>query len=202
VHPESDANSDVLGPQSSGESGEPGGDAPVPKGCYCGRCFYDLRGLRSRRCPECGQPFNPDKPGTYSRTPHSTRVRDFLNSVADVLSDAFGGEDDSQLKGDLHALRVRAASAARETNELRRRVQVLEDCLKRCLDEMMERGVIDAGRREDTWREIERAMDEPLRIEMDEEPPPAETVSPELMELSRLVSEQPHDSTVRREPPS
>src|SRR5687768_10963227 len=131
----SDANSKVVPPQDPGEGGEALDYAPAPAGCYCGRCFYDLRGLRSRRCPECGQPFNPNQPATYCRTPHSTRVRDFLHTVGDTLSDSFAGDEGSRLKDDLHVLRVRASSAAREAIDLRRRVQVLEDYLKRSLDE-------------------------------------------------------------------
>ena len=35
---------------------------------YCKKCNYDLRHLTSRRCPECGRPFDPDDPSTYLPT--------------------------------------------------------------------------------------------------------------------------------------
>lgn len=35
---------------------------------YCLKCRYSLDHLRSRRCPECGYPFDPDDPGTYGET--------------------------------------------------------------------------------------------------------------------------------------
>jgi hypothetical protein len=34
---------------------------------FCKQCQYDLRELPENRCPECGQPFNPDDPATYHR---------------------------------------------------------------------------------------------------------------------------------------
>jgi hypothetical protein len=33
---------------------------------FCLGCGYALRGLQSRRCPECGRAFNPDDPATMS----------------------------------------------------------------------------------------------------------------------------------------
>jgi hypothetical protein len=32
----------------------------------CWECGYALRGLESRRCPECGRPFDPDDPATMN----------------------------------------------------------------------------------------------------------------------------------------
>jgi hypothetical protein len=44
------------------------GDADIWQG-YCRACGYQLRGLESRRCPECGRDFDPDYPKTYRRKP-------------------------------------------------------------------------------------------------------------------------------------
>jgi heme A synthase len=41
----------------------------------CRRCGYELRGLATPRCPECGIGFNPDDPGTFSRTPLPRSLR-------------------------------------------------------------------------------------------------------------------------------
>jgi hypothetical protein len=36
---------------------------------YCVRCNYDLHGLPSRHCPECGQLFDPTDDRTFLRVP-------------------------------------------------------------------------------------------------------------------------------------
>ena len=37
---------------------------------FCTKCKYDLRGsIQERRCPECGWPFNPERPRTYRPSP-------------------------------------------------------------------------------------------------------------------------------------
>ena len=41
--------------------------SPAPEGIFCLRCRYELRGLTSRVCPECGRPFNPERSDTFSR---------------------------------------------------------------------------------------------------------------------------------------
>jgi hypothetical protein len=40
---------------------------------YCRQCRYPLRGLDSRRCPECGQAFDPADPKTYFISPRASR---------------------------------------------------------------------------------------------------------------------------------
>lgn len=42
---------------------------PVPAGRWCRRCFYDLRGLTSDDCPECGKPFIRGDDTTFSLVP-------------------------------------------------------------------------------------------------------------------------------------
>jgi hypothetical protein len=34
---------------------------------FCKACKYELRGAASRRCPECGRPFDPADPRTFHR---------------------------------------------------------------------------------------------------------------------------------------
>lgn len=41
---------------------------------YCKRCDYNLRGVLIGTCPECGQSFSPDRPGTYRRRPRNKAV--------------------------------------------------------------------------------------------------------------------------------
>lgn len=55
---------------------------PVPEGIFCLRCRYELRGLTSRTCPECGRPFNPERAETYSRfATRQSEVRHALRSA-------------------------------------------------------------------------------------------------------------------------
>ena len=48
---------------------DPTGDAfpqPSIESAFCMACGYSLHGLASRRCPECGRPFDPGDPTTQS----------------------------------------------------------------------------------------------------------------------------------------
>ena len=36
---------------------------------YCQECWYDLRGIECRQCPECGRGFHPEIPSTYTSYP-------------------------------------------------------------------------------------------------------------------------------------
>lgn len=38
---------------------------------FCRKCSYNLRGIESVRCPECGRPFEPADPKTYRRRPRT-----------------------------------------------------------------------------------------------------------------------------------
>ena len=42
-------------------------DQEAPR--YCRKCGYELRGLTTPRCPECGRTFDPANPRTYRRRP-------------------------------------------------------------------------------------------------------------------------------------
>lgn len=41
----------------------------VPEMRFCLKCDYNLAGVPEPRCPECGRPFDPDKPATFRRSP-------------------------------------------------------------------------------------------------------------------------------------
>ncbi|MEO1235921.1 MAG: hypothetical protein AAFX76_03945 [Planctomycetota bacterium] len=38
---------------------------PLPTNACCHDCDYPLHGLDRHACPECGRPFDPDKPRSY-----------------------------------------------------------------------------------------------------------------------------------------
>lgn len=42
---------------------------------YCCKCGYILDGLTELRCPECGQPFDPQDPRTFRLTPRRVNHR-------------------------------------------------------------------------------------------------------------------------------
>ncbi len=51
----------------------------------CKRCGYDLRDLGEHRCPECGRPFDPQRPRTWLSKPVSGRKSLLLAIVGAVL---------------------------------------------------------------------------------------------------------------------
>ena len=51
----------------------------------CKRCGYDLRDLGEHRCPECGRPFDPQRPKTWLSSPVSGRKNLLLAIVGVVL---------------------------------------------------------------------------------------------------------------------
>jgi hypothetical protein len=61
-------------------------DPCINRDIYCLSCYYNLRGLTERRCPECGRPFDPDVASTYSITPSAQRARKALNQVSATLA--------------------------------------------------------------------------------------------------------------------
>lgn len=48
---------------------------------FCRACDYELRGLVTPRCPECGRPFNPANPRTYLSRPLGHRRRQALRAA-------------------------------------------------------------------------------------------------------------------------
>jgi hypothetical protein len=60
--------------------------AAVSRDIFCRDCFYNLRGLETFRCPECGRFFDPRDPRTYSFTPHPDRLGNLAKLAADILA--------------------------------------------------------------------------------------------------------------------
>ena len=58
---------------------------PMP---YCLQCSYSLRGLKSSKCPECGQQFNRRKRSTYRLRPETTN---WVHKFSDVIWGFFLG---------------------------------------------------------------------------------------------------------------
>jgi len=48
---------------------------------YCRHCDYNLRGLTSRRCPECGAFFDWNRPQTYELQPQPVRRRRLMRRL-------------------------------------------------------------------------------------------------------------------------
>jgi hypothetical protein len=68
-------------------------------GIYCLGCYYDLRGLSSDRCPECGRPFDPALPSTFSRQAKPTPMRDIVQRIANTLDQlSETGDAEEQLR--------------------------------------------------------------------------------------------------------
>jgi len=63
-------------------------------GMYCRKCGYNLLNLPERRCPECGQAFNPHDVTTFALYSHPRFVRIWMHlplvGVASVIG-FFGG---------------------------------------------------------------------------------------------------------------
>jgi len=60
----------------------------LPEEAKCCRCGYQLRGLTSHVCPECGSPFDPGIPATYHVPVWPDRLRRFgcpLGTISHAL---------------------------------------------------------------------------------------------------------------------
>jgi hypothetical protein len=59
---------------------------------YCSACGYALHGLKERRCPECGRPFDPHDDRTFSTQPPSlSQHAPLLGGVAGLLLAVLAG---------------------------------------------------------------------------------------------------------------
>lgn len=157
---------------------------------WCLGCYYDLRGLTSRRCPECGRPFTPGRRDTYSATPKPERLRKLVEAAMDLVTPA---EDAAAQRTRLMALRH--ASTLGEVHELRAEVAGLRMLVDRLARLLVGKGMVT----KDEWMEIWAAAEglkaevrDPLRVVDDDAAEEAEAdsaASPELEELGRAVKE-------------
>ena len=58
----------------------------MKRGIYCKGCWYDLRGIESGQCPECGRQFNPGRYYTYASHPGTKFPREFWFVLAMQVS--------------------------------------------------------------------------------------------------------------------
>ena len=79
----------------------------LPAGMFCGRCRYPLVGLLVHRCPECGCPFDPADPRSFSQpgTRRKRRVVPQLLAGA-VVGAMIGGACITKLTHSLDGLTV------------------------------------------------------------------------------------------------
>ena len=154
-------------------------DSPAPEGIYCLTCRYELRGLTSTRCPECGRPFDPASPSTYTRFPSRTReVEDRVyQTITSFLRDPKQGQ---RFTASVASLWRQQARLAAENVELRATLGALEQLL-------IEKGIA-------TEEEI---RDRVHRLGLFE--PTAPTTSDQIAEwLNQMVSEPvPEDDSVK-----
>jgi hypothetical protein len=103
-------------------------ESPAPEGIYCLSCRYELRGLTSNRCPECGRGFDPAVAATYTR--YSSRSREvedrIYRTVESFLSESKQGNRFSPLLASLCRQQSRLAA---ENVELRAMLEALEHLL-------------------------------------------------------------------------
>jgi hypothetical protein len=157
---------------------------------WCLGCYYDLRGLTSRRCPECGRPFTPGRRETYSPTPKPERLRKLVEAAMEFVTPA---EDDAARRARLMALRQ--ASALGEVHELRAEVAGLRTLVDHLGRLLVDKAVLSpeewaALRAQAETRRAE--VRDPLTVVDDDVPEEAEAEgapSRELEELGRAVEQ-------------
>ena len=84
---------------------------------YCLGCRYPLDFLPGNRCPECGRPFDPADPATYTTSPNkpwiatATRAEKWLVMIAAVVAVYFLVEAGLDWGSSLHTCRICGASS-------------------------------------------------------------------------------------------
>lgn len=124
--------------------------APVPSGLYCLHCHYNLKGLTTYRCPECGRGFNPHNPLTFSRRSTPSRWWGKIDSALSTLA-ASATSDSTLLAQQNRSLRRQLAKQAAENLELQQTICILKRLL-------IEKGVLCEGEVEDRIREYEQHL--------------------------------------------
>ncbi len=103
-------------------------DSPAPEGIYCLTCRYDLRGLTSNRCPECGRAFDPTLASSYTRFPSRTRELEdrVYQTITSFLRDPRQGQ---RFTASVASLWRQQSRLAAENVELRATLGALEQLL-------------------------------------------------------------------------
>ena len=151
---------------------------------YCLTCFYDLRGLIAQRCPECGRPFSPANPKSFSPTPRPERVHKLIAQASALLTDALATVEPTDPVGrTIGPLRRQVARLSAENADLRRQVVALTRVL-------LDRGLIDPGE----LAAAAEQMTPELEIIDDTEMPTAnegDEPTSDLLNLRRAIDGQP-----------
>ena len=154
----------------------------MPKpGMYCLGCYYDLRNLPERRCPECGRGFDPGDCRTFSATPSPERLVKLINRAGTMLSEL---PNPAPAPNAMSFVR-QYAELARENAELRVFVALLAEQLVQAgvfAGEDIARLYAEGKARAET---ADWAVDDTAE-EADEEP---DEPAPELLELKQAAEE-------------
>lgn len=155
---------------------------------YCLACYYNLRGLTSDRCPECGRFFNPSHPQTFSPTPRPTPVREVMERIAGAVTQFTEVSDPEE---QLRRLR-RENPYFSEIFRLQQANEILRLEVKRLTQRLVAHGLLDAkefeeikGLIDDSIVEFEFVEDNDDKARDDPEP-----MSPELLELQRAAEDR------------
>jgi len=155
---------------------------------YCLGCYYNLRGLTSDRCPECGRFFNPAHPQTFSPTPRPTPVREVMERIAGAVTQLTEISDPEE---QLRRLR-RSNPYFSEIFRLQQANEMLRQEVKRLTQKLKAHGLLDAkefdeirGLIDDSIVEFEFVEDNDDQTSED-----PELMSPELLELQRAAEDR------------
>lgn len=147
-------------------------------------CFYDLRGLTSTRCPECGRWFDPENTATYSRTPTPERLKKLVKQTALTLSDT------------LHLLApppppedVRRRSLAAKVGELWQENATLRLQFELLIGHLVDKGLLQRDEIDALLSDVKGAAANAALSIIDDTPDEDEPVpSQDLLDLRRAAS--------------
>ena len=165
--------------------------SPTAPGMYCLACHYELRGLTTYRCPECGRAFSPTIPATYSR--HPSRRREVEESIVQAIGRLLDTTPPARFDSSIRKLWSQLAHLIAENAELRAMIGTLEQIL-------IDKGVISPEELRDRMQRLELfeagapPSDDQIATWLDEtkgptEPPP-ETPSEDLLKLREAVDQR------------
>jgi hypothetical protein len=151
-------------------------------GIYCLGCYYDLRGLSSGRCPECGRPFDPAIPSTFSRQSKPTPMRDIVQRIAKTLDQL---SETSDAEEQLRRLR-RRNPFFNEIFRLQQANEVLRLEVQRLKDKLVAHNLISTQEVESIDGLIDDSIVDFEFVENDEDGPGEEIETPPSADLLAL----------------